>query len=166
MTHSILRNSHTAIAQTCLVIVFQWEEQTTARLAQSAERKALNLVVVGSSPTVGVFYLVIGKHTHIVLLASIHVCDDRSAGQAIGMNVAIRLSAAHSIALLDFNLLEESHQNLVPLQFSPLSFCRLLYATQTLLIAFSKFSVALSQRTLTQAHGAAKGRLASWLEIT
>ena len=26
-----------------------------ARLAQSAERKALNLVVVGSSPTVGVF---------------------------------------------------------------------------------------------------------------
>ena len=27
---------------------------TTARLAQSAERKALNLVVVGSSPTVGV----------------------------------------------------------------------------------------------------------------
>ena len=28
---------------------------TTARLAQSAERKALILVVVGSSPTVGVF---------------------------------------------------------------------------------------------------------------
>ena len=28
---------------------------TTARLAQSAERKALNLVVVGSSPTVGAF---------------------------------------------------------------------------------------------------------------
>ena len=33
---------------------------TTARLAQSVERKALNLVVVGSSPTVGAFckYLV------------------------------------------------------------------------------------------------------------
>ena len=28
---------------------------TSARLAQSVERKALNLVVVGSSPTVGVF---------------------------------------------------------------------------------------------------------------
>ena len=28
-------------------------EYITARLAQSAERKALNLVVVGSSPTVG-----------------------------------------------------------------------------------------------------------------
>ena len=28
----------------------------TARLAQPAERKALNLVVVGSSPTVGVIY--------------------------------------------------------------------------------------------------------------
>ena len=27
----------------------------TARLAQSAERNALNLVVVGSSPTVGAF---------------------------------------------------------------------------------------------------------------
>ena len=30
-------------------------EAPTARLAQSVERKALNLVVVGSSPTVGVF---------------------------------------------------------------------------------------------------------------
>ena len=29
---------------------------SVARLAQSAERKALNLVVVGSSPTVGVFF--------------------------------------------------------------------------------------------------------------
>ena len=29
-------------------------QSTSARLAQSAERKALNLVVVGSSPTVGV----------------------------------------------------------------------------------------------------------------
>ena len=32
----------------------------TARLAQSAERKALNLVVVGSSPTVGVYALLLG----------------------------------------------------------------------------------------------------------
>ena len=31
---------------------------TTARLAQSAERKALNLVVVGSSPTVGALCIV------------------------------------------------------------------------------------------------------------
>ena len=29
-------------------------DESTARLAQSAERKALNLVVVGLSPTVGV----------------------------------------------------------------------------------------------------------------
>ena len=32
----------------------------TARLAQPAERKALNLVVVGSSPTVGVYALLFG----------------------------------------------------------------------------------------------------------
>ena len=32
--------------------------QAGARLAQSAERKALNLVVVGSSPTVGVPFVV------------------------------------------------------------------------------------------------------------
>jgi hypothetical protein len=32
-----------------------------ARLAQSAERKALNLVVVGSSPTVGVSFVVNAK---------------------------------------------------------------------------------------------------------
>ena len=30
--------------------------RSQARLAESAERKALNLVVVGSSPTVGVFH--------------------------------------------------------------------------------------------------------------
>ena len=30
-------------------------EVSTARLAQSVERKALNLVIVGSSPTVGAF---------------------------------------------------------------------------------------------------------------
>jgi hypothetical protein len=33
----------------------------TARLAQPAERKALNLVVVGSSPTVGVYALLFGE---------------------------------------------------------------------------------------------------------
>ena len=33
-----------------------WELIYMARLPQSAERKALNLVVVGSSPTVGVSY--------------------------------------------------------------------------------------------------------------
>ena len=33
----------------------------TARLAQSAERKALNLVVVGSSPTVGVSFVVVSQ---------------------------------------------------------------------------------------------------------
>ena len=31
--------------------------QTTARLAQTVECKALNLVVMGSSPTVGVVFL-------------------------------------------------------------------------------------------------------------
>ena len=36
-----------------------------ARLAQSAERKALNLVVVGSSPTVGVF---VGRFSKIVVV--------------------------------------------------------------------------------------------------
>ena len=47
----------------------------TARLAQPAERKALNLVVVGSSPTVGVFrehtraYTQRGTHTN----AGVHV---------------------------------------------------------------------------------------------
>ena len=33
-----------------------WGCNIIARLAQSAERKALNLVVVGSSPTVGVLF--------------------------------------------------------------------------------------------------------------
>ena len=38
---------------------------THARLAQSAERKALNLVVVGSSPTVGVFLVPVTSSTHV-----------------------------------------------------------------------------------------------------
>ena len=51
--------------------------RSQARLAQSAERKALNLVVVGSSPTVGVFTG--SGHVHMVVpipgaRASVHVC--------------------------------------------------------------------------------------------
>ena len=37
-----------------LQVDFIGERRSIARLAQSVERKALNLVVVGSSPTVGV----------------------------------------------------------------------------------------------------------------
>ena len=40
---------------------FEGASVAQARLAQSAERKALNLVVVGSSPTVGVNLLVSGS---------------------------------------------------------------------------------------------------------
>ncbi len=52
-------------------ICCQTHTSATARLAQSAERKALNLVVVGSSPTVGVFssmWLI--RHSNGVKLAS------------------------------------------------------------------------------------------------
>ena len=43
----------------------------TARLAQSAERKALNLVVVGSSPTVGVL-LLLRIATHCVVMCHVN----------------------------------------------------------------------------------------------
>ena len=43
----------------CCILICQ--NSHMARLAQSAERKALNLVVVGSSPTVGVTYLPLCK---------------------------------------------------------------------------------------------------------
>ena len=52
------QNSPVAYAAAVLSFILR-EEQTKsseARLAQSAERKALNLVVVGSSPTVGVLF--------------------------------------------------------------------------------------------------------------
>ena len=52
------QNSPAAYAAAVLSFILR-EEQTKsseARLAQSAERKALNLVVVGSSPTVGVLF--------------------------------------------------------------------------------------------------------------
>ena len=47
-----------SINQAMLLPTF-FQFKASARLAQSAERKALNLVVVGSSPTVGV-----AKHGH------------------------------------------------------------------------------------------------------
>ena len=49
---------------------------STARLAQSAERKALNLVVVGSSPTVGALLIVDFAHRAVsaVGFASIPSC--------------------------------------------------------------------------------------------
>ena len=45
---SLFGNACGNVIETCFA------HYVTARLAQSAERKALNLVVVGSSPTVGV----------------------------------------------------------------------------------------------------------------
>ena len=50
----------------------------TARLAQSAERKALNLVVVGSSPTVGAFSRRLCVFCERACVASVrgwHVCS-------------------------------------------------------------------------------------------
>ena len=41
---------------------------TEARLAQSVERKALNLVVVGSSPTVGVLIACVAKQAYQSLI--------------------------------------------------------------------------------------------------
>ena len=42
------------LVEGCMAYYYFMEmDMSTARLAQSAERKALNLVVVGSSPTVG-----------------------------------------------------------------------------------------------------------------
>ena len=51
------KNIRVALVSCTLLAIAGWDalrDLTEARLAQSAERKALNLVVVGSSPTVGV----------------------------------------------------------------------------------------------------------------
>ena len=45
--------SHACVWEPHVDDLFMVIDESTARLAQSAERKALNLVVVGSSPTVG-----------------------------------------------------------------------------------------------------------------
>ncbi len=54
------------------------QPESRARLAQSAERKALNLVVVGSSPTVGVFI----AHAREKRALSHVWCDIRNACSA------------------------------------------------------------------------------------
>ena len=53
----------------------------SARLAQSAERKALNLVVVGSSPTVGGFFR--KQYSHGAT-ASAHVNEVESGAGGVG----------------------------------------------------------------------------------
>ena len=47
-------NSFGKIFEIAIIDRDKFSARVIARLAQSAERKALNLVVVGSSPTVGV----------------------------------------------------------------------------------------------------------------
>ena len=47
-------NSFGKIFEIIIIDRDKFSARVIARLAQSAERKALNLVVVGSSPTVGV----------------------------------------------------------------------------------------------------------------
>jgi hypothetical protein len=42
-------------ASTYVILMFECASHAVARLAQLVERKTLNLVVVGSSPTMGVF---------------------------------------------------------------------------------------------------------------
>ena len=44
------------VEQANIVHTYGFLQASTARLAQSVERKALNLVVVGLSPTVGAFF--------------------------------------------------------------------------------------------------------------
>ena len=61
-----------------------------ARLAQSAERKALNLVVVGSSPTVGVSLMRSGEHTspRLTLMRSCRCQSQRSQHSCISFSAA------------------------------------------------------------------------------
>ena len=59
---------------TAIMNAFSHEIQ--ARLAQSAERKALNLVVVGSSPTVGVSLTWFGSTHRKPLLSCLCVAVD------------------------------------------------------------------------------------------
>jgi hypothetical protein len=57
-------------------------KQVKARLAQSAERKTLNLVVVGSSPTVGEENKNSTHGTHLVQLHHLRVCSPSAVGSA------------------------------------------------------------------------------------
>ena len=61
---------------TCLLAFECWDLYPQARLAQSVERKALNLVVVGSSPTVGGFWRIRSRSVFWVANVRNFVCDD------------------------------------------------------------------------------------------
>ncbi|CAI5707223.1 unnamed protein product [Peronospora effusa] len=56
-----------------IFVCFLDEYGKEARLAQSVERKTLNLVVVGSSPTVGVCFCLGGLcHIHSRVVSTLH----------------------------------------------------------------------------------------------
>ena len=66
---------------------------SSARLAQSVERKALNLVVVGSSPTVGVFLF--SFFAFALLISGIYFCSVAFA--LLGICVAFALLISVSV---------------------------------------------------------------------
>ena len=70
---------------------------TTARLAQPAERKALNLVVVGSSPTVGAFEFlreaIVGAFAGGYVLLCAQARRGRGGAAALARQLVARLPA-------------------------------------------------------------------------
>ena len=54
-----------ALAPTSVYSARPFHHHNAARLAQSVERKALNLVVVGSSPTVGTYCSIVSAFGRI-----------------------------------------------------------------------------------------------------
>ena len=67
---------------------------STARLAQSAERKALNLVVVGSSPTVGAFAKRLKLRARRTRLEAIRLASKTASGGLCVLSSANRARAA------------------------------------------------------------------------
>ena len=75
-----------------------------ARLAQSAERKALNLVVVGSSPTVGAIVALVWRWTVRVGIRIPPRCTWRRAMLALSFGCAAGLSGVQGAYTFSLSL--------------------------------------------------------------
>ena len=64
-------------------ILVRPSSKTAARLAQSVERKTLNLVVVGSSPTVGIKWF----SGHMIFGGEVWRCEKRSRQTPIVLTI-------------------------------------------------------------------------------
>ena len=92
--HVILLRKHVNLSCRMCLARFQ---SAVARLAQSVERKALNLVVVGSSPTVGAFAIVVSTFPASYIACGNYLRSPSARSEGPACSISLYLSAGSAL---------------------------------------------------------------------